>query len=56
MYFTIYKDAAGQWRWNLKAANHEIIAYGESYITKQSCLHAIELIKSTNANTQVVEV
>ena len=56
MYFVIYKDAAGQWRWHLKAINHETIAHGESYITKQSCLHAIELIKSTNANTRVVEV
>ena len=56
MYFVIYKDASGQWRWYLKAINHETIAHGESYITKQSCLHAIELIKSTNANTRVVEV
>lgn len=26
MYFEIYKDAKGEYRWRLKAANHEIIA------------------------------
>ena len=55
MYFVIYKDAAGQWRWHLKALNRETIAHGESYITKQSCLHAIELIKGTNADTPIIE-
>ena len=24
MYFEIYKDAKGEYRWHLKAANHEI--------------------------------
>lgn len=27
----VYKDANGEWRFRLKAGNHEIIAEGESY-------------------------
>lgn len=55
MYFTIYLDHTSQWRWNLKAKNHEIIAHGESYTTKQNCLHAIELVKDTNKQTPIHE-
>ena len=54
MYFTIYRSG-GQWRWNLRAGNHEIIAQGESYINKADCLHAINLVKSTDENTPVRE-
>lgn len=59
MYFEIYQDSAGlsvlsgQWRWRLKSDNHETIASGESYINKQDCLHAVELIISTNQSTPI---
>jgi uncharacterized protein YegP (UPF0339 family) len=53
MYFTLYKDIYGQFRWNLKSGNNEIIAHGESYINKNSALHAIELVKSTNLYTAI---
>lgn len=59
MYFEIFQQAqgliatSGQWRWRLKAGNHEIIASGESYRNKQDCLAAIALVKSTNANTPI---
>lgn len=56
MYFEIYKDAAGQWRWRLKAANHETIAQGESYTSKQNCLHAVNLVKSTDSATPVKDL
>jgi uncharacterized protein len=50
MYFIIYIDTNRQWRWRLKAANHEIIATGESYYNKADCLRAINLVKgSSNA-------
>ena len=48
MYYQIYKDARNQWRWRLKAANHETIASGESYWNKSDCLHAINLVKSSS--------
>lgn len=50
MYYQIYQDSNNQWRWRLRAANHETIASGEAYWSKANCLHAINLVKgSTNA-------
>lgn len=52
MYFEIYRQSKGtpstgkgQWRWRLRAGNHETVASGESYVNKADCLHVIELIK-----------
>ena len=48
MYYEVYKDTAGEWRWRLLAANNQIIANsGEGYIKRSDCLHAIELVKSS---------
>ena len=48
MYYEIYKDANGQWRWRLWAANYKIIANsGESYYNRSDCEHAISLVKSS---------
>ena len=55
MYFQIYVDKNHEWRWRLKGGNHEIIAHGEGYTTKQNCLHAINLVKNTTSNTLVYE-
>jgi len=52
MYFEKYQQSA-QWRWRLKAANHETIASGESYWNESDCDHAINLVKSTTASTPV---
>jgi len=44
--FRVYKDAAGEWRWNLRAANNRTLAdSGEGYHNKEDCLHAISLVK-----------
>jgi hypothetical protein len=46
MYYAIYKDTSGQWRWRFVAANGKIIGVSsESYFNKQDCLHAITLMK-----------
>lgn len=48
MYYEVYKDVSGQWRWRLVASNHKIVATsGESYWNKDDCLHGIGLVKST---------
>lgn len=52
MYFEKYLQA-GQWRWRLKAANHEIIASGESYWNETDCDNAINLVKGTTSATPV---
>lgn len=48
MHYEVYKDVAHQWRWRLKAANHQIVAVsGEGYHNKGDCEHAISLVKSS---------
>jgi len=50
MVYYIYKDAGGQWRWYLEAANNRKIANsGEGYHNKDDCLAAIQLVKSSSA-------
>jgi uncharacterized protein YegP (UPF0339 family) len=51
MTYYYWKDASGQWRWHLMAANNRIIANsGESYHNEQDCLSAIKLVQgSANA-------
>ena len=52
--FEVYKDAKGEYRWRLKAANGEIIATpGEGYKAKADCLHGIDLIKEWAAKAKV---
>lgn len=68
MYFEIYPTPATppgvvagaaaivgrqQWRWRLRAANHEIIAQGESYTDRRNCEHAVNLLKQTTFATPV---
>ena len=49
MYYKMYVDKAGEWRWNLHAANHQIVATsGEGYKNKNDCLHGINLVKSSS--------
>ncbi|RVT83469.1 DUF1508 domain-containing protein [Rhodobacteraceae bacterium CCMM004] len=48
MYYRLYKDRAGYWRWTLYASNHEIIAVSsESYVRKVDAQHGINLTKSS---------
>jgi uncharacterized protein YegP (UPF0339 family) len=46
--FELTKDAAGKFRFNLKAANGEIIATSEAYESKAGALSGIESVR-TNA-------
>ncbi len=52
MKFEIYQSGE-QFRWRLRAANHEIVAAGEAYTSRQNCLKAIQLVMSTNNNTPI---
>ena len=46
--FWVYVDEAGEWRWNLRAANNLIIAdSGGGYRSKEDCLHGISLVKGS---------
>jgi uncharacterized protein YegP (UPF0339 family) len=50
MYYSVYQDVSGQWRWNLKAANHRIVAdSAESYFNKTDALHGVQLVKGSSS-------
>jgi len=53
--FEIYKDAAGKFRFRLKAPNGEIIATGEAYESKDGCTKGIESVKTNAPKAQIVE-
>lgn len=54
--FEVYKDAKGEYRFRLKAANGEVIAVGEGYSSKQGCLNGIESIKKNAPTAEIVEL
>ena len=48
MKYEYWKSSSdNNWYWHLKAANGEKIASGEGYTSKQHCLDAIALVKSS---------
>jgi len=52
--FEIYQDGKGEYRWRLKADNHETIAdSAEGYSSKDSCEHGLELVKKLAAGAEV---
>jgi hypothetical protein len=56
MYFILYKDATGEWRWNYNAENHKIIACSsESYHNKQDAIHSINLVKTGAAAAPIYD-
>ena len=44
-YFEITTRSDGQFMFNLKAHNHEIILTSEAYTTKAACINGIESVK-----------
>ena len=56
MYFVLYKDVRGEWRWNYRAANNEDIAVSsEGYTSKQGALHGIGLVKQGAAAARIYD-
>ena len=53
--YEVYKDKAGEFRFRLKAANGEIIATGEGYKAKASCLNGIASIGKNAPEAEIVE-
>ena len=54
--FEVYTDKAGKFRFRLKAKNGEIIAVGEGYKTKASCLNGIDSIRRNAPEASVEKV
>ena len=52
--FELFKDASGEFRFRLKAANGEIIAASEGYTSKAATQNGIASVK-TNAASAPIE-
>lgn len=53
--FEVYLDKRGEYRFRLKARNGEIIATGEGYKSKASCLNGIDSIRRNAPESPVVK-
>ena len=53
--FEVYTDKAGEFRFRLKARNGQIVAVGEGYKKKVSCLNGIESIKKNAPEAPIVK-
>ena len=54
--YEVYQDKSGEYRFRLKARNGEIIAVGESYKKKTSCLNGIDSIKRNAPDAEIVKI
>lgn len=54
--YEVYLDNAGEYRFRLKARNGEIIAVGEGYKKKASCLNGIDSIKRNAPDAEIVKI
>ena len=53
--YEVYVDKKGEFRFRLKAANGEIIANGEGYKAKASCLNGIASIGKNAPDAEIVK-
>ena len=53
--FEVYTDKGGEFRFRLKARNGEVIAIGEGYKAKSSCLNGIDSIGRHAPDAVLVE-
>lgn len=53
--YEVYRDKAGEFRFRLKAGNGEIIAVGEGYTAKASCMNGIASIGKNAPDAPIVE-
>ena len=54
--FEIFLDKAGEYRFNLKARNGEIILASEGYKAKKSCENGIESVKKNAADAKIEKI
>lgn len=54
--FEVYADKRGEFRFRLKARNGEIIAVGEAYKAKASCLNGIDSIRRNAPDAELVKL
>jgi uncharacterized protein YegP (UPF0339 family) len=55
-HFEIFKDAAGQFRFRLRAPNGEPIASSEGYTTKEACMGGIKSVQKNAPKAKVKDI
>jgi DNA-binding protein Alba len=53
--FQVYKDAAGKFRFRLRADNNKIIAVGEAYEQHASCMNGVKSVQK-NCNSEIEDL
>lgn len=53
--FEVYADKAGEFRFRLKATNGQIIASGEGYKAKRSCMNGIKSVQKNAPDADIVK-
>ena len=54
--FELWTDKGGDWRFNLKASNGQVIATSQGYASKASAMNGIDSVKSNAPGAEVVEL
>jgi len=54
--FELWTDKGGDWRFNLKASNGQVIATSQGYASKASALNGIDSVKTNAPGAEVVEI
>ena len=54
--FELWTDKGGDWRFNLKASNGQVIATSQGYASKASAINGIDSVKSNAPGAEVVEL
>lgn len=54
--FEVYLSRDNQYRWRLKAANGEIVAVSEGYVTKYGAKNSAERVKELASLASIVEI
>jgi len=54
--FELWTDKGGDWRFNLKASNGQVIATSQGYASKAGALNGIDSVKTNAPDATVVEV
>ena len=54
--FELWVDKAGEYRFNLKASNGQVIATSQGYSSKASAINGIDSVKTNAPDAEVVEI
>lgn len=54
--FEVYEDKGGKYRFRLKAGNGQVIASGQGYATKESCLNGIESVRKNAPEASIADI